>query len=140
VVGSVASFDNDVGYWRQSGYGILSVYNSDFLDTGGFDLEIRGWGREDVDLVDRFIARNVSVFRVVDTGLVHIFHSISCDPSLDAAQYQMCLGSKAHSYASVKKLASFIRSTPEIYRHNEVEGGNSNSHHHSIPDKNTRNS
>lgn len=124
ISASLNSFDNDIGYWRHSGYGILAVYNADFLDTGGFDLEIRGWGREDVDLVERFIARNMSVFRVVDVGLVHIFHSISCDPLLEAAQYQMCLGSKAHSYGSVKRLAAYVRSTPEIYRRKEVDGGN----------------
>ncbi len=127
IQASVTSFDDDVGYWRHSGYGILAVYNNDFLNTGGFDLEIRGWGREDVDLVDRFISRNMSVFRAVDTGLVHIFHSISCDPTLDPAQYQMCLGSKAHSFSSDKNLASMIRATPEIYRRKETDSGNGKS-------------
>jgi chondroitin sulfate synthase len=123
ISGSLNSFDNDVGYWRHSGFGIIAVYGSDFFNTGGFDLEIRGWGREDVELFERFIARNMSVFRAVDIGLVHIFHSIACDPLLEAAQYQMCLGSKSHSYGSVKRLAAYVRSTPEIYRRKEVDGG-----------------
>jgi len=103
------------GCWRDFGYGIVAIYNADFADVGGFNLEIRGWGREDVDLVERLLARNVSVFRAVDPGLVHVFHAKHCDPSLDPAQYQMCLGSKAASFASLHTLSDFVRRTPEIY-------------------------
>lgn len=113
-------FDKQGGYWRNFGYGIVSLLNSDLRRAGGFDLNIKGWGKEDVALVDKFIFYNVSVFRSVDIGLVHIFHSIVCDPNLDPAQYQMCLGSKAASYASTEKLANFVFQTPEIFRRNEL--------------------
>lgn len=109
------NFTAGAGYWRQFGYGIVALYNADFMDAGGFDLDIRGWGREDVDLVERLLARNISVFRAVDPGLVHVFHAKLCDPGLDAAQYQMCLGSKASSYASLRTLCNYVRQTPEIY-------------------------
>ena len=108
------NFSAGAGCWRQFGYGIVALYNADFMDAGGFDLDIRGWGREDVDLVERLLARNVSVFRAVDPGLVHVFHAKHCDPSLDATQYQMCLGSKAASFASLKTLSKYVRRTPEI--------------------------
>lgn len=114
-------FDMPGGYWRNFGFGIVALTNSDLRQAGGFDLNIKGWGKEDVALVDKFIFYNVSVFRSVDTGLVHIFHSIVCDPNLDPAQYQMCLGSKAASYASTEKLASFVFQTPEIFRRNEQQ-------------------
>jgi len=110
-----ANFSAGAGCWRQFGYGIAALYNSDFVDAGGFNLDIRGWGREDVNLVERLLARNMSVFRAVDPGLVHVFHTKQCDPGLDAAQYQMCLGSKASSYASLKMLSNYVRRTPEIY-------------------------
>lgn len=110
-----ANFSSGAGCWRQFGYGIVALYNADFTDAGGFDLDIRGWGREDVDLVERLLARNMSVFRAVDPGLVHVFHSKHCDPGLDAAQYQMCLGSKASSFASLRTLSRYVRRTPEIY-------------------------
>jgi chondroitin sulfate synthase len=124
VPNSISSYSDDTGYWRDHGYGILSVYNGDFLDTGGFDLEIRGWGREDVELASNFIARNFTIFRAVDTSLIHIFHSITCDPNLDPAQYQMCLGSKARSFASIKKLSKYVRETPEIYRRHDSAPSN----------------
>jgi len=110
-----ANFSAGAGCWREFGYGIAALYNSDFMDAGGFNLDIRGWGREDVDLVERLLARNISVFRAIDPGLVHVFHAKHCDPGLDAAQYQMCLGSKASSFASLRTLSNYIRHTPEIY-------------------------
>ena len=110
-----AEMSPGAGCWRQFGYGIASLYNADFTDAGGFDLDIHGWGREDVDLVERLLARNVSVFRAADPGLVHTFHAKHCDPGLDAAQYQMCLGSKASSFASLETLSSYVRRTPIIY-------------------------
>jgi len=112
---SGADFTAGAGYWRQFGYGIMAVYNADFMDAGGFNVDIRGWGREDIDLVERLLARNVSIFRAVDPGLLHMFHAKHCDPGLDAAQYQMCLGSKAASFASLQTLSSYVRRTPEIY-------------------------
>jgi len=112
-------FDVQYGYWRQFGFGIVGMYNGDLKKVGGFDLEIKGWGKEDVDLLQKFINFNVTVFRAVDTGLVHIFHSIVCDPTLDPSQYQMCLGSKAASYASIEKLSNVVYKTPEIFHRNE---------------------
>ena len=110
-----SNFAAGSGCWRNFGYGLVAVYNADFTDAGGFDLDVRGWGREDIDLVERLLARNISVFRTVDPGLVHTFHAKHCDPGLDAAQYQMCLGSKASSFASLETLSNLIRHTPEIY-------------------------
>lgn len=113
------AFDSQSGSWRLFGYGIAAMFTSDFRRVGGFDLDIKGWGKEDVGLAEKFIAFNMSVFRSADVGLVHIFHSKMCDPNLDPAQYQMCLGSKAASYASTEKLANFVYKTLEIYHRNE---------------------
>jgi len=119
---SGGNFTSSAGCWRDFGYGIVAVYNADFADAGGFNLDIRGWGHEDVDLVERLLARNVSVFRAVDPGLTHVFHAKHCDPGLDAAQYQMCLGSRASAFASLKTLADFVRHTPEIYHRADTNG------------------
>ena len=120
------TFDSQLGYWRLFGYGIASLYKYDLDRIGGFNLDIKGWGKEDVDLLERFIAYNISIFRSVDVGLVHIFHSIVCNPKLEPAQYQMCLGSKAASYASTEKLASIVYNTPEIFNRNEKPDPESN--------------
>lgn len=100
----------DSGYWRQFGYGILSVYKSDLKSVGGFDTGIHGWGKEDVDLFDKFVsmAANISVFRAVDPQLVHVFHIVDCDTKLHDVQLSMCMGSRADTYGSVPQLAKYI--------------------------------
>ena len=41
------------GVWRKTGYGNFCVYKSDYLDIGGFNVNITGWGVEDNDLYQR---------------------------------------------------------------------------------------
>ena len=102
------AFSDESGYWRQFGFGIVSVYNSDLRSVGGFDTSIIGWGKEDVDLYEKFIHSNLTVFRAIDVGLVHVFHKIECDPNLAEEQMIMCLGSKATSIASQRQLARLV--------------------------------
>ncbi|CAF0940746.1 unnamed protein product [Brachionus calyciflorus] len=98
----------DTGYWRQFGFGIVAVYNSDLRRVGGFDVRIVGWGKEDVDLYEKFVKSNLTIFRSIDPGLIHVFHKIECDPALAEEQMIMCLGSKSTSIASQQNLANLI--------------------------------
>lgn len=107
-------FSTDMGYWRSFGYGIVSLYGSDLSAVGGFNTSIQGWGKEDVDLYSKFCDSNFTVFRAVDPHLVHAFHPIACDAHLEEAQFQMCLGSRASSFASVNKLANIVYNQPKI--------------------------
>ncbi|GFS14987.1 hexosyltransferase [Elysia marginata] len=110
----------DSGYWRLFGFGIAALYRSDYNKVGGFDLSIRGWGKEDVDLYTKFIEYEYSIFRAVDPGMTHIFHAIQCSSNLEEAQMVMCVNSKAMSYASTRLLANSIYSNPEIHRRLEM--------------------
>ena len=98
----------NTGYWRNFGFGILSTYNSDLQRVGGFDKSIIGWGKEDVDLYEKFIRSNLTNFRTVDPGLVHVFHKIECDAGLNEEQMIMCIGSKSTSIASQQALSNLI--------------------------------
>jgi len=98
----------DRGYWRQFGFGILSIYNCDLQTVGGFNVSIHGWGMEDVNLYDRIIQSSFTIFRSIDHQLVHIYHDIHCDHSLTSIQYEMCLGTKLTSLGSVPQLAKYI--------------------------------
>ncbi|PSN39485.1 Chondroitin sulfate synthase 1 [Blattella germanica] len=102
--------NSNSGYWRRFGFGIVSVYKSDLKAVGGFNTGIRGWGKEDVDLFDKFVsvATNFSVFRAADPHLVHVFHVVDCDPKLEEVQFSMCKGSRADTYGSVPQLAQYI--------------------------------
>ncbi|OQV14696.1 Chondroitin sulfate synthase 1 [Hypsibius exemplaris] len=109
----------DNGYWRQFGYGIASMYRADFDAVGGFDLNITGWGKEDVDLFERFIKHGegdtrFTVFRAVDPGLVHIYHPIICDAALSDAQLVMCLGTRAASVSGGRTLARSLLNDTEM--------------------------
>lgn len=50
----------------------------------------------------------LSIFRAPDPTLVHIYHDIYCDKTLDEAQYQMCLGTKANTLGSYNYIESLF--------------------------------
>lgn len=115
---------DETGYWRQFGFGIGALYRSDYHKVGGFDLNIRGWGKEDVDLYTKFIENNYVIFRAVDPGMTHIFHIIQCSEYLENSQMIMCVNSRAQSYASISQLARHIYSNPEVLQYFENSAGN----------------
>lgn len=47
--------DRPFGFWRTYGFGMTCQYRSDYLNVGGFDLSIEGWGSEDQLLHTRYI-------------------------------------------------------------------------------------
>ncbi|XP_077479256.1 chondroitin sulfate synthase 3 [Stigmatopora argus] len=93
------------GFWRAYGFGIACVVKSDLLKAGGFDTSIFGWGLEDVDLFTKVINSGLQVLRSQEPGIVHIYHPVHCNSSLEQRQLKMCLGSKASTYASTMQLA-----------------------------------
>lgn len=78
-----------------------------YFQVGGFDTSIKGWGKEDVDLFDKFVAisENITIIRAVDPGLVHVFHPVECDPNLTETQLEMCKNTRASTYGSQRQLA-----------------------------------
>ena len=118
---SQRSYDNRFGYWRLFGFGISAMYRADLNRVGGFDKNIQGWGKEDVNLYNQFVSHNVSIFRSVDIGLVHMYHPIDCDKSLEDVQYQMCLGSKAATYGGSRHLAAVVFNTPVLFHRGNPE-------------------
>ncbi|XP_060565018.1 chondroitin sulfate synthase 1-like [Ruditapes philippinarum] len=111
-------FDHRMGYWRQFGFGIAAMYRSDLERVGGYDTGIQGWGKEDVDLFDKVVQSNLTIFRAVDTGMIHAFHPIKCDVNLEPSQFQMCIGSKATCLASQNQLAQMTLKIDKILNRN----------------------
>ena len=104
----VFEINEDRGYWRFYGFGLAGLYRSDLHRVGGMNTSIHGWGQEDVDLYDRVVASTLAVFRAPDPGLIHVFHPIDClADSMGAKQRKMCLGTKASTYASQRRLARY---------------------------------
>lgn len=104
------------GYWRQFGFGIVSLYKQDYSKVGGFDLSIEGWGKEDVDFYEKVVKSNMKIFRAADKDLVHIYHDVECSKNLSDTQWSMCMGTKADTYAGIDTLAEMIYENPEILR------------------------
>ncbi|XP_052793997.1 chondroitin sulfate synthase 1-like [Mya arenaria] len=114
----MTNFTAKVGYWRQFGYGIAAMYRSDLEKVGGYDISIQGWGKEDVDLFEKFVMSNLTIFRAVDTGMIHAFHPVTCDINLEPSQFQMCVGSKATILASQYQLAEMVLGMKEVLNRN----------------------
>lgn len=93
------------GFWRDYGFGTTCVFKSDLLKAGGFDTSILGWGLEDVDFYTKVINSGLKVLRSQEPGIVHVYHPINCNSSLEQKQYKMCLGSRASAFASAVQLA-----------------------------------
>ncbi|XP_003704206.1 chondroitin sulfate synthase [Megachile rotundata] len=102
------------GYWRQFGFGIVSLYKRDYKTVGGFDLSIQGWGKEDVDFFEKLIKSDIKIFRVADKDLIHVYHDIECSKDLSDTQFSMCMGTKADTYGSIHTLAEMIYENPDI--------------------------
>jgi chondroitin sulfate synthase len=103
------SYNSETGFWIEFGYGMVSTYSSDLNSVGGYNTKIIGWGKEDVDLYDKFVKSNITIFRTVDPSLVHLFHEIFCEKNIKASdQEKMCIGSKAETEVSQGTLANIF--------------------------------
>ena len=96
--------NRDTGYWRDFGFGMTCQYKNDFLNIGGFDLSIKGWGGEDVKLYRSYLASNLVVIRAADRGIFHIWHPKFCSRNLTHAQFLSCIKSKVKSEGSHSQL------------------------------------
>ena len=119
-VNGTRSFVNENGFWRFPSFGQVSIYKSDFDVVGGYNLEFRGWGKEDIDFIQRVLDTNLTVFRVPDMGLFHKFHPIFCDPDLPSDNYAMCRGTIGSTIGSSWILSEWICNNSLIMKRNMI--------------------
>jgi len=85
----------DFGFWRDFGFGMSCVYERDYKAIGGFDLELQGWGLEDVLLYRNFVKSDqFQVIRAPVPTLFHDWHPKECTGVSDQ-QIKSCYKSKS---------------------------------------------
>lgn len=111
----------DSGFWRDFGFGMTCQFRSDFLTVGGFDLEVKGWGGEDVHLYRKYLRGELMVIRTPVPSLFHLWHEKHCADELTPEQYRMCIHSKAMNEASHSHLGMLVfREEIEAHLHKQA--------------------
>ncbi|XP_041375011.1 chondroitin sulfate synthase 1-like [Gigantopelta aegis] len=111
---TIFHFGHQYGTWRHFSYGIVGVYKGDVTKVGGFNILIEGWGKEDTDFLAKCIKYGLTVFRSIDSGLMHIHHTRVCDVNLPRDQFKMCLESRAAIYGSQFDLSNIVFNISDI--------------------------
>ena len=96
------------GHWADYSYGMLCLYKSDYLRSGGFDLTITGWGGEDVDLLHRILKAGLDVLKAPEPDLSHRYHDKYCGINLTASQFAQCVSSRNEGLADRMQLAEYV--------------------------------
>ncbi|CAF0887659.1 unnamed protein product [Rotaria sordida] len=106
---------DDIGYWRQYGFGMLGIYKADLRSNGNWNVEISGWGKEDVEIYDKLVqSPTLNVFRTIDTSLMHVFHTKECASTLRDDQMNMCKGTKSITLGSQRTLVKHVLKLIEL--------------------------
>ena len=95
------------GFWRIYSFGMVALYKSDFDKTGGFNLNIDGWGEEDLQFADACMNAGLDIYRSVDKELIHVFHPKVCDLKLTDVQYEDCYGSMSNHFGA--KTTNYVK-------------------------------
>lgn len=104
------------GHWAHYSYGMVCIYGEDYLDTGGFDLSLQGWGEEDVSFLHQVIKAGKEIMRAPDPGLIHRWHPKHCSKATISSDtvYEHCLRSRAENIADRIELANYYFEKEEM--------------------------
>ncbi|CAG5103722.1 Oidioi.mRNA.OKI2018_I69.chr1.g906.t1.cds [Oikopleura dioica] len=102
------------GYWRSTAYGMVAMTKQTYLQTPGFNLNLTGWGGEDVLFAEEILKSKIEFFRGNVVDIVHPWHPKNCSLS-NQKHSASCLAVRALNMMSSKNLlkkyyqSSFIK-------------------------------
>lgn len=96
------------GHWAYYSFGMLCIFKSDYDSVGGMDINIVGWGGEDVTFFQKIVRKRLKVMRAPDVGLSHRWHPKQCAKTLSTRQYKHCQSSRYENLADRRELARYI--------------------------------
>ncbi|XP_076859646.1 chondroitin sulfate N-acetylgalactosaminyltransferase 1 [Brachyhypopomus gauderio] len=106
--------NKNTGFWQDSGFGLTCQYRSDFINIGGFGLNIKSRGREDLHLYRKYLHSNLMVVRAPSRGLLYKWHKKLCTGDSSTESFNMCMQSKVINEASHSQMG-------ELFFHQEIE-------------------
>ena len=80
----------DNGFWRIYSYGMISIFNHDYRETSGFQLDLKGWGLEDLRFAETVLAAKYAFVRAFEPALYHPFHTKYCKGVVDEQYKGWC--------------------------------------------------
>ncbi|XP_026124536.1 chondroitin sulfate N-acetylgalactosaminyltransferase 1-like [Carassius auratus] len=98
----------DFGFWKDFDFGTTCQYRSDFINTGGFDVSVKGGATEDVHLYRKFLHSSLMVVRAPSRGLFHVWHPTVCHAQSSSETFKLCLQDKALNEASHSQLGQIL--------------------------------
>lgn len=109
------NLNNDIGYFRQFGYGICAIFKADIMHPAinGFNTDIAGWGLEDVKFLEQIIKLNVNASQTLKKEVIGRNEApvaAKNDQPFDTTQH---VASTAATPASVPPLSLAIFRAPD---------------------------
>lgn len=96
------------GHWVNYGYGMLCIYKSDYDSVGGLNINMMGWGGEDVDFFEKVLKSKLEILQAPDTGLIHRWHPNMCSANTSKSNKVPCVNSRAEGLGDKSELAKYI--------------------------------
>lgn len=110
------SISRQNGHWAKYSYGMVCMYQGDYVRTGGFDTKIEGWGGEDNDLAMKVLKKGLNILRAPDPALSHRYHDKVCSTNLTPRQFASCIDSRNEDLADRTRLAEYVFYLEEKYK------------------------
>lgn len=97
------------------------IYSVNFDFVGGFDMEVKGWGGEDVYFYRKYLYGDLIVIRILVFGFFYFWYEKRCVDELTFEQYRMCIQFKVMNEVFYSYLGMLVfREEIEIYFYKQV--------------------